>query len=405
MVQLIGLILLGYTVFIWIVFHRCVKVLYFNIIKGVGFELLCSFIIAIILTALTLNYWYIVVIIIVLFSIGIIIKNPTANKPIIVIITAICCILISFIGIRASDGIFVSREQDEKPSTLDPKRYVPINNTMYGPTDFVSVGTTYKCENTEIIFINFKYPLSYKFDHISMNAMFTSEGIIDTRHITADFVNTEGDIYKYYLIDTDGEALNKNYWVKINDDQSVDIKYEESGMVLTGKYKLADESDLAMFNNLIKSYAESYVDNNSIDAEEDSSDLTFVKDASERDKHDINIEIDQEIEQETNQENNINEYGDTITEEIKGGTYSNADYVLVLTLSDDGKPDYAEVYYQSTPIVTGNVVEENSYIAPYTIYGDNSNYFLQFDVSDTHSSCRIKNENDELVANVSYDSL
>ena len=47
-----------------------------------------------------------------------------------------------------------------------------------------------------------------------------------------------------------------------------------------------------MFNNLIKSYAESYVDNNSIDAEEDSSDLTFVKDASERDNHDINIEIE-----------------------------------------------------------------------------------------------------------------
>ena len=238
-----------------------------------------------------------------------------------------------------------------------------------------------------------------------MNAMFTSEGIIDTRHITADFVNTKGDIYKYYLIDTDGEALNKNYWVKINTDQSVDIKYEESGIVLTGKYKLADESDLAMFNNLIKSYAESYMDNNRIDTEEDSSDLTYVEDTSERDNHDINVEIDQEIGQKTDQENSIDEYGDTITEEIQGGTYSNADYILVLVLSEDGKPDYAEVYYQSTLIVEGNVVEENSYIGPYTIYGDDSNYFLQFDVSDTHSSCRIKNENDELVANVSYDSL
>ena len=92
-----------YTIIIWIIYHKIFDVYYFNLSKGLLIELVLSFIGGMILAGLTISYWYIAAIILLLLGFGLSQKTTDPNKRKVCIVTfAIFAVVISIVGISAN---------------------------------------------------------------------------------------------------------------------------------------------------------------------------------------------------------------------------------------------------------------------------------------------------------------
>lgn len=91
-----------YSIGVWIIYHKMFTVYYFSLSRGLVKELFLSAFVGMILTGLTLSFWWIAAIILFLVGVGVSRKteNPSGKKAIIVVF-AIAAIVISIVGINA----------------------------------------------------------------------------------------------------------------------------------------------------------------------------------------------------------------------------------------------------------------------------------------------------------------
>lgn len=98
-----GIVVVLWIVFsigVWIAYHKIFAVYYFNLSQGLMKELILSAFLGAILTALTLYFWWITTIILLLVGLGVSGKteNPSGKKAIIVIFV-IAAIVVAIVGI------------------------------------------------------------------------------------------------------------------------------------------------------------------------------------------------------------------------------------------------------------------------------------------------------------------
>ncbi len=92
---------LTFTIGVWITYHKIFTVYYFSLSKGLMKELLMSLFLGMILTALTLYFWWVTAIVLLLAGLGLSGKteNP-AGKKAIMIAFLIAAVAVAIVGIR-----------------------------------------------------------------------------------------------------------------------------------------------------------------------------------------------------------------------------------------------------------------------------------------------------------------
>ncbi len=90
-----------FTIGVWIVYHKIFTVYYFNLSQGLIKELILSAFAGIVLTGLTLYFWWITAIILLLVGLGASGKteNPSGKKAIITVFV-IAAIAVAIVGIN-----------------------------------------------------------------------------------------------------------------------------------------------------------------------------------------------------------------------------------------------------------------------------------------------------------------
>lgn len=91
-----------FSIGVWVIYHKIFTVYYFNLSQGLMKELLLSAFAGLILTGLTLHFWWLTAIILLLVGVGVSGKteNPSGKKAIIVVF-AIAAIAVAIVGISA----------------------------------------------------------------------------------------------------------------------------------------------------------------------------------------------------------------------------------------------------------------------------------------------------------------
>lgn len=112
---LFGLVIL-YTILLLYWYHKSRVVVYFgNKLSAQVKELCVAFFVAFILMALTLNFWYIAVIIIILFAFGLISKTyEGAKKVVIIVATVVICFFVGKAGITYNSYEKQTAEMNEQ---------------------------------------------------------------------------------------------------------------------------------------------------------------------------------------------------------------------------------------------------------------------------------------------------
>lgn len=100
-----GIVVVLWIVFsigVWIIYHKIFTVYYFNLSQGLMKELFLSAFLGMILAGLTLYFWWLTAIILLLVGFGVSGKaeNPSGKKAIIVVF-AIAAIVVAIVGINA----------------------------------------------------------------------------------------------------------------------------------------------------------------------------------------------------------------------------------------------------------------------------------------------------------------
>ncbi len=98
-----GIVLFLWIVFsigVWVAYHKIFAVYYFSLSRGLMKELLLSAFLGALLTALTLYFWWVTVIILLLAGVGASGKteNPSGKKAIIAVF-AVAAIVVAIVGI------------------------------------------------------------------------------------------------------------------------------------------------------------------------------------------------------------------------------------------------------------------------------------------------------------------
>lgn len=90
-----------FSIGVWVVYHKIFTVYYFNLSQGLMKELILSAFLGALLTALTLYFWWVTVIILLLAGVGASGKteNPSVKRTIIVVF-GVAAIVVAIIGIR-----------------------------------------------------------------------------------------------------------------------------------------------------------------------------------------------------------------------------------------------------------------------------------------------------------------
>lgn len=89
-----------FSIGVWVIYHKIFTVYYFNLSQGLMKELFLSAFVGMILTGLTLHFWWLTAIILLLVGFGFSTKteNPSGKKVIIVVF-AIAAIVVAIVGI------------------------------------------------------------------------------------------------------------------------------------------------------------------------------------------------------------------------------------------------------------------------------------------------------------------
>lgn len=91
---------IAFSIGVWITYHKIFSVYYFNLSQGLMKELILSAFFGGVLTALTLYFWWVTVIILLLVGLGVTGKteNPSGKKAIVAVF-AIAAIVVAIVGI------------------------------------------------------------------------------------------------------------------------------------------------------------------------------------------------------------------------------------------------------------------------------------------------------------------
>ena len=91
-----------WTVVVLILYHKLFDVVYFNLINGIVKELVVSFIIAVVITSITIKLWWVTAIILVIA--GILLSKKTLSK-VPLVITIILAIVFSSLSGKLNEAI------------------------------------------------------------------------------------------------------------------------------------------------------------------------------------------------------------------------------------------------------------------------------------------------------------
>lgn len=91
---------LVFSIGVWIVYHKIFTVYYFNLSQGLMKELILSAFLGALLTALTLYFWWIAAIILLLVGVGVSGKTENSSgKKAIMVVFCIAVIVVAIVGI------------------------------------------------------------------------------------------------------------------------------------------------------------------------------------------------------------------------------------------------------------------------------------------------------------------
>ncbi len=102
MSAIVSMLAIFWTVVILILYHKLFDVVYFNLINGIVRELVVSFIIAMVITFITIKLWWVTAIILVIA--GILLSKKTLSKAPLVI-TIILAIVFSALSGKLNEAI------------------------------------------------------------------------------------------------------------------------------------------------------------------------------------------------------------------------------------------------------------------------------------------------------------
>jgi len=118
-----------FTIGAWITYHKIFTVYYFDFSQGLLKELIISVVIGLLLTGLSLKFWYASVIIILLVGIGFSSKTGSPSmKKMIMGIAAVVAVIVSVVGIRFNVSTKEAKEAEADEEEYD---YDAYDNSVY----------------------------------------------------------------------------------------------------------------------------------------------------------------------------------------------------------------------------------------------------------------------------------
>lgn len=102
MSAIVSMLAIFWTVVVLILYHKLFDVVYFNLINGIVKELVVSFIIAMVITFITIKLWWVTAIILVIA--GILLSKKTLSK-VPLVITIILAIVFSSLSGKLNEAI------------------------------------------------------------------------------------------------------------------------------------------------------------------------------------------------------------------------------------------------------------------------------------------------------------
>ena len=102
MSAIVAMLAIFWTVVVLILYHKLFDVVYFNLINGIVRELVVSFIIAMVITFITIKLWWVTAIILVIA--GILLSKKTLSK-VPLVITIILAIVFSSLSGKLNEAI------------------------------------------------------------------------------------------------------------------------------------------------------------------------------------------------------------------------------------------------------------------------------------------------------------
>lgn len=98
---IVAVLWIVFSIGVWIAYHKIFTVYYFSLSQGLMKELILSAFLGALLTALTLYFWWVTVIILLLVGVSVSGKteNPSGKKAIIVVF-AVAAIVVAIVGIN-----------------------------------------------------------------------------------------------------------------------------------------------------------------------------------------------------------------------------------------------------------------------------------------------------------------
>lgn len=102
MSAIVSMLAIFWTVVVLILYHKLFDVVYFNLINGIVKELVVSFIIAMVITSITIKLWWVTAIILIIA--GILLSKKTLSK-VPLVITIILAIVFSSLSGKLNEAI------------------------------------------------------------------------------------------------------------------------------------------------------------------------------------------------------------------------------------------------------------------------------------------------------------
>lgn len=104
-------LLIFFAIVAWVTYHKIFDIVYFDLSKGLGKELIGSLVAGLVLTCLTLMYWWITDIIIAIIALfWIASKGSTAKKVAVALIAVILAVFVSVTAISLKKSLAEEQE-------------------------------------------------------------------------------------------------------------------------------------------------------------------------------------------------------------------------------------------------------------------------------------------------------
>ena len=99
--SVLGILGIGWTIALLIMYHKVFSVYYFNLSRGLMKEVVGACMLGAIMAGVTLAYWYVSAVIIIVIGLSV---SSKMKSKVPIIIAVICAIFLSFVGFTATMG-------------------------------------------------------------------------------------------------------------------------------------------------------------------------------------------------------------------------------------------------------------------------------------------------------------